>query len=168
MIKDLEEEKNRSAEESEGRHRYLLEEISKVEDRYKTLEEEKEIIELSMEDKLASLEIEHKDKLNSLENSKSQLMSSLESKMQEAIQVLEEKMSLAKVLEDLQLETKLISIELRETETKLEDCNIKMIQEIKLVQECKSEIDHLGQETSKIESDQVKITENKEKKEQNI
>ena len=77
-------------------------------------------------------------------------------------------MSLAKVLEDLQLETQLMSKDLRETETKLEDCNIKMIQEIKLVQECKSEIYLLSQANSKIESDQVKITETNERKKTNI
>ena len=63
-------------------------------------------------------------------------------------------------LEDLQLETKLNTKELREPEIKLE--------EMKLVQECESEIYLLIQANSKIESGQIKITETKERKKTNI
>ena len=65
-----------------------------------------------------------------------------------------QKMSFENSLEDLQLKMKQIAKKLKETKTKLKDCNMKMMEEIKLVQECRNYIDHHKQENYEIKSEQ--------------
>ena len=56
------------------------------------------------------------------------------------------KMSFEDSLEDLQLKMKQIDKKLKETKTKLKDCDMEMMEEIKFVQESRNYIDHHTQQ----------------------